>query len=182
MLGAFRVYSVLSECLWKNFTGDSGGIRTHDLLLTSVDILTPQPPSLPDDYWPTRIPFFFLFFFLWFFFFFFGGGGDFMHWENKKDFRIAMILFIKHLHSQQTQNIYIFQALLSCQWIGKYTFISILNRNVMCIDAIRLVEGCLWKQNKMKYKTCTLYAYKGQKQILGQTIGRALDETKHTHN
>ena len=23
------VYSVLSECLWKNFTGDSGGIRTH---------------------------------------------------------------------------------------------------------------------------------------------------------
>ena len=39
-----RVYStvcsVLSECLWKNFTGDSGGIRTHDLLLTSADVLT----------------------------------------------------------------------------------------------------------------------------------------------
>ena len=27
-----RVYSVLSECLWKKFTGDSGGIWTHDLL------------------------------------------------------------------------------------------------------------------------------------------------------
>ena len=33
----------------KNFTGDSGGIRTHDLLLTSADVLTSQPPSLPDD-------------------------------------------------------------------------------------------------------------------------------------
>ena len=32
----------------KNFTGDSGGIRTHNLLL-SADILTSQPPSLPDD-------------------------------------------------------------------------------------------------------------------------------------
>ena len=31
----------------KNFTGDSGGIRTHDLLLTSADVLTSRPPSLP---------------------------------------------------------------------------------------------------------------------------------------
>ena len=38
----------------KNFTGDSGGIRTHDLLLTSADVLTSQPPSLPDDDWPAR--------------------------------------------------------------------------------------------------------------------------------
>ena len=38
------VYSVLSECLWKNFTGDSGGIRTHDLLLTTADVLTSRPP------------------------------------------------------------------------------------------------------------------------------------------
>ena len=35
-------YSVLSECLKKNFTGD---IRTHDLLLTSADVLTSRPPS-----------------------------------------------------------------------------------------------------------------------------------------
>ena len=42
-------YSVLSKCLWKNFTGNSGGIRTHDLLLTSADVLTSRPPSLPDD-------------------------------------------------------------------------------------------------------------------------------------
>ena len=55
-----RVYStvcsVLSECLWKNVTGDSGGIRTHDILLTSADVLTSRPPSLPDDDWPARIP------------------------------------------------------------------------------------------------------------------------------
>ena len=31
----------------KNFTGDSGGIQTHDLLLTSADVLTYRPPSLP---------------------------------------------------------------------------------------------------------------------------------------
>ena len=33
----------------KNLTGDSGGIRTHDLLLTNADVLTCQPPSLPND-------------------------------------------------------------------------------------------------------------------------------------
>ena len=32
-----------------NFTGDSGKIRTHDLLLTSADVLTSRPPSLPGD-------------------------------------------------------------------------------------------------------------------------------------
>ena len=31
-----------------NFTGDWGGIRTHDLRLTSADVLTSRPPSLPD--------------------------------------------------------------------------------------------------------------------------------------
>ena len=31
-------YSVVSECLWNSFTGDSGGIRTHDLLLTSISL------------------------------------------------------------------------------------------------------------------------------------------------
>ena len=50
------VCSVLPECLWKNFTGNSGGIRTHDILLTSADVLTYRPPSLPDDDWPARIP------------------------------------------------------------------------------------------------------------------------------
>ena len=35
----------------NNFTGDSGGIRTHDLLLTSADVLPSWPPSLPDDDW-----------------------------------------------------------------------------------------------------------------------------------
>ena len=50
-------YSVLSECLWKHITGDSGGIWTHDLLFTSADILTSLPPSLPDDDWPARIPY-----------------------------------------------------------------------------------------------------------------------------
>ena len=50
-------YTVLSECLWKNFTGDSGGIRTHNLLLTRGDVWTSQPPSLPDDDWPARIPY-----------------------------------------------------------------------------------------------------------------------------
>ena len=39
----------------KNFTGNSGGIRTHDLLLTSGGVLTSQPPSLPDDDRPARI-------------------------------------------------------------------------------------------------------------------------------
>ena len=34
------VYSVLSECLWKNFTGDSGGIRTHVILFTSAHVWT----------------------------------------------------------------------------------------------------------------------------------------------
>ena len=33
------VYSVLSECLWKNFTGNLGGIQTHDLLLRVHRIL-----------------------------------------------------------------------------------------------------------------------------------------------
>ena len=51
------VCSVLSECLWKNFTGDSGGIRTHNLLLTSADVLTSRPPSLPDDNLLARIPY-----------------------------------------------------------------------------------------------------------------------------
>ena len=40
----------------KTSQGDSGGIRTHDLLLTSADVLTSRPPSLPDDDWPARIP------------------------------------------------------------------------------------------------------------------------------
>ena len=39
----------------KNLTGDSGGIRTHDLLLNSADVLTSRPPSLPDDDRPARI-------------------------------------------------------------------------------------------------------------------------------
>ena len=39
----------------KTFTGNSGGIQTHDLLLTSADVLTSQPPSLPDDDRPARI-------------------------------------------------------------------------------------------------------------------------------
>ena len=38
-----------------NITGDSGGIWTHDLLLTSADVLTSRPPSLPDDDRPARI-------------------------------------------------------------------------------------------------------------------------------
>ena len=41
----------------KTFTGDLGGIRTHDLLLASADSLTSRPPSLPDDDWPARIPY-----------------------------------------------------------------------------------------------------------------------------
>ena len=36
-------------------TGDSGEIRTHDLLLTSADVLTSRPPSLPVDDWPASI-------------------------------------------------------------------------------------------------------------------------------
>ena len=39
----------------KNLTGDSGGIRTHDLLLTSADVPTSRPPSLSDDDRPARI-------------------------------------------------------------------------------------------------------------------------------
>ena len=39
----------------KKFTGDSGAIRTHDLLLTSADVLTARPPSLPVDDRPARI-------------------------------------------------------------------------------------------------------------------------------
>ena len=41
----------------ENFTGDSGGIGTHDLLLTSADVLTSRPPSLPDDDWLASIPY-----------------------------------------------------------------------------------------------------------------------------
>ena len=41
----------------KNFTDDSGGIRTHDLLLTSANVLTSRPPSLPNDDWLARILF-----------------------------------------------------------------------------------------------------------------------------
>ena len=44
-----------SVCEKKNFTGDSGAIWTHDLLLTSADVLTSRPPSLPDDDWPASI-------------------------------------------------------------------------------------------------------------------------------
>ena len=34
----------------KNFIGDSGGIRTYDLLLQLVNtLLTSRPPSLLDD-------------------------------------------------------------------------------------------------------------------------------------
>ena len=39
----------------KNVTGDSGGIRTHELLLTGADVPTSWPPSLPDDGRPARI-------------------------------------------------------------------------------------------------------------------------------
>ena len=39
----------------QNFTGDSGIIQTHDLLLTIADVLTSRPPSLPDDDWLARI-------------------------------------------------------------------------------------------------------------------------------
>ena len=39
----------------KNFTGDSDGIRTHDLLLYIADVLTSRPLSLPDDDRPARI-------------------------------------------------------------------------------------------------------------------------------
>ena len=38
--------SVLSGCLWKKSTCDSGGIRTHDLMLMSVDVLTSRLLSL----------------------------------------------------------------------------------------------------------------------------------------
>ena len=47
---ALYVQCFLSVC--EKNSGDSGGIRTHDLLLTSADILTSRPPSLPDDDWP----------------------------------------------------------------------------------------------------------------------------------
>ena len=50
ILGAFWV-SVKK----KHFTGASGRIRTHDLLLTSADVLTSQPPSLPGDDRPAGI-------------------------------------------------------------------------------------------------------------------------------
>ena len=55
-----RVFTALyTQCFpsvcGKNFTGDSGGIRTHDLLPTSADVLTSRPPSLPDDDRPVRI-------------------------------------------------------------------------------------------------------------------------------
>ena len=49
ILSAFRVSM-------KNFMGDSGGIRTHDLLLTCTDFLTSRSPSLPDDDWPSLNP------------------------------------------------------------------------------------------------------------------------------
>ena len=49
VLSAFRV------SVEKNFTGDSGVIWTHDLLLTSADVLTSRPPSLPDNDRPARI-------------------------------------------------------------------------------------------------------------------------------
>ena len=47
--------ALCARCFPKNFTGDSGRIRTHDLLLTSAAVLTSRPPSLPDDDWPARI-------------------------------------------------------------------------------------------------------------------------------
>ena len=50
-----HVYSFPSVCGKKNFPGDSGGIRTHDLLLISADVLTSRPPSLPNDDWLARI-------------------------------------------------------------------------------------------------------------------------------
>ena len=49
MLSAFRV------AVERNSTGHLGGIRTHDLLLTSADVFTSRPPSLPDENWPARI-------------------------------------------------------------------------------------------------------------------------------
>ena len=48
-----RMYEALhtqcfpSTCKNKLHRGDSGGIQTHDLLLTSTDVLTSWPPSLP---------------------------------------------------------------------------------------------------------------------------------------
>ena len=45
--------TALSVCE-KTHAGDSGVIRTHDLLLYS-DILTFRPPSLPNDNRPARI-------------------------------------------------------------------------------------------------------------------------------
>ena len=49
------LYTQCFPSVWKNFTGDSGRIRTNDLLLTSADLLTSWPPSLPDDDRPARI-------------------------------------------------------------------------------------------------------------------------------
>ena len=45
------VYLVLSESVGKKPLR----IHTHDIMLTSADILTFRPPSLPDDDWPARI-------------------------------------------------------------------------------------------------------------------------------
>ena len=45
------LYTQCFTSFWKNFTGNSGGIWTHDLLLTSADVLTSRPLSLPDDDW-----------------------------------------------------------------------------------------------------------------------------------
>ena len=51
------VYSVLSECLWKKLHRRLGRDSNPDLLLTSADVLTSRPPSLPNDDWPARIPY-----------------------------------------------------------------------------------------------------------------------------
>ena len=39
----------------KNSQAAWGGIWTHNLLLTSADVLTSRPPSLPEDDWQARI-------------------------------------------------------------------------------------------------------------------------------
>ena len=40
--------SVFTRCLWKkNASCYLGGTRTHDLLLSSADVLTTRPPNLP---------------------------------------------------------------------------------------------------------------------------------------
>ena len=45
----------LSNHTCTHCTGNSGRIRTHDLMLSSAGVLTSRPPSLPDDDWPARI-------------------------------------------------------------------------------------------------------------------------------